>query len=296
MKNLRQISNFKVGQLISGFFICKQKYVKTTKNGDFYLDLVLSDSTGIVMAKLWDAVELFEDRFNVGDAVAIKGRVAEFNGNLQLTIQNINKAIHGQYSCYGFSDELLIRKVEESIEDLWSRLFELIKTLSSPYKKLIKLILKRNEKKIKNIPASIDFDYALKGGYLKKIVILLEMAIDILPKFTALDRNLVISGLIIHDIGKVEIFNDELMINYSESGELLGSIGIGLNILNKTALMINDFPKNILIRLEHIIIMDVNKSDLDDLALAKFPEAVFIKSLYSLTLSMDRAISFSQNK
>ena len=71
---------------------------------------------------------------------------------------------------------------------------------------------------------------------------------------------------------------------------------MGLNILNKTAFMINDFPKNILIRLEHIIIMDVKKSDLDDLALAKFPEAVFIKSLYSLTLSMDRAINFSQNK
>ena len=60
--------------------------------------------------------------------------------------------------------------------------------------------------------------------------------------------------------------------------------------------MINDFPRNILIRLEHIIIMDANKSDSEDLGLVKFPEAVFIKSLYLLTLSMDRAIYYSQNK
>ena len=95
---------------------------------------------------------------------------------------------------YGFSNDLLIKQVSEPIETLWKRMLKITKTLSFPYKKLIQLIIKNHENKIKMIPASLDSHYPIKGGFLKHIVTMIEMAVEILPNYPDLDRNLVLSA------------------------------------------------------------------------------------------------------
>ena len=72
---LTQIIDFKLGRSVQGFFICKEKHLRYTRNGVLYLDLVLSDSTGIIQSKMWDLVDDFQDRFKGGDPVAVKAKV-----------------------------------------------------------------------------------------------------------------------------------------------------------------------------------------------------------------------------
>jgi len=129
---LTQIIDFKLGRSIQGFFICKEKHLRYTRNGDLYLDLVLSDSTGIIQSKMWDLVDDFQDRFNGGDPVAVKGKVGEFNEIHQLTVSQINLASSEQYGKYGFSPELLLKSVDEPLNELWNRLSKLSKSIKKP--------------------------------------------------------------------------------------------------------------------------------------------------------------------
>lgn len=288
---LIQISDFKIGNTIQGFYFCKDKNLRYAKNGELFIDLTFSDSTGIISGKLWNLVENFNERFDKGDPVAVKGEVTKFNDSIQLKVLNINKATANQYSCYGFSNELLIKQVSEPIEILWKRMLKITKTLSIPYKKLIQLIIKNYEMKIKIIPASLDLHYPIKGGFLKHIVTMLEMAVDILPNYPDLNRDLVLSGLILHDIGKIESFNDDIMIDYSNAGKIVGDLGLGLDILRKTVNLIDGFPKQVLFKLEHVILMSQEVKDLSAFNKLKFPEATLIKSLCVLDTHMYMALS-----
>ena len=81
---LIQISNFKLGRSVQGFYLCKEKHLRHTRNGDLYLDLMLTDATGIIPGKMWELVNNFQNRFESGDPVAVKGKVGEFNDLLQL--------------------------------------------------------------------------------------------------------------------------------------------------------------------------------------------------------------------
>ena len=93
-------------------------------------------------------VDKFQNRFNSGDPVAVKGKVTEFNDFLQLTVTQINIATEKQYSKYGFSSKLLVKTVDEPIDDLWKRLTKLVNTLKQPYKELMVTIFKKYKSKI----------------------------------------------------------------------------------------------------------------------------------------------------
>ena len=99
---LTQISDFKIGRSIQGFYLCKEKHLRHTRSGDLFLDLIFSDSTGMMPGKLWDLVDQFQDRFESGDPVAVKGKVIEFNDKIQLTVTQVNQATEMQYGKYGY--------------------------------------------------------------------------------------------------------------------------------------------------------------------------------------------------
>ena len=160
---LTQIIDFKLGRSIQGFFICKEKHLRYTRNGDLYLDLVLSDSTGIIQSKMWDLVDDFQDRFNRGDPVAVKGKVGEFNEIHQLTVSQINLASSEQYGKYGFSPELLLKSVDEPLNELWNRLSKLSKSIKKPLRELVSAIINVYAEKLRTMPASVNF-IILYGG------------------------------------------------------------------------------------------------------------------------------------
>jgi len=112
---LSTISSFKAGSTIRGFYICKEKSHRNTKNGDSYLDLILQDKTGKISAKIWDEVSHFDDLFEASEPVAVKGKVEDYNSRTQLVIQQIKRADDKTYQKYGFSLSQRIEKVEEAI-------------------------------------------------------------------------------------------------------------------------------------------------------------------------------------
>ena len=279
---LVQISDFKLGRSIQGFYLCKEKHLRYTRSGDLFLDMVFSDSTGTISGKLWEMADQFQDRFASGEPVAVKGKVTEFNDHLHLTATQINRATDRQYGKYGFSTDLLIRKIEEPLDGLWKRLSTLIETLPNPYKKLTQSIFKGNEQKIRIIPGSIHQHHSLRGGFLKHLVTTAEISGDILPYYPTLNKDLVLCGIFLHDIGKVESINDDLLAGYTDAGRLKGHVALVIEILREASSLFKNFPKDILIKLEHIILSYEGIGNAGSLVTPRITEALFVHYIDSL--------------
>jgi 3'-5' exoribonuclease len=273
---LTQIIDFKSGRSIQGFFICKEKHLRYTRNGDLYLDLVLSDATGVIQSKMWDLVNDFQDRFNGGDPVAVKAKVGEFNDSLQLTITQINLASSEQYGKYGFSPYLLIKSVDESLNELWKRFSKLYKSIKKPLRELVSIIIKDNAEKIRTMPASVNHHHPVRGGFLKHLVTTGEMASDLLRHYPAINRDLVLAGIILHDIGKVKSINDDLIPSHTDEGKLIGHIVLGRDMLMETARKLGHIPQETLIKLEHIVLSHQGSPEKGSVTYPKFPEALMV--------------------
>jgi len=273
---LTQIIDFKSGRSIQGFFICKEKHLRYTRNGDLYLDLVLSDATGVIQSKMWDLVNDFQNRFNGGDPVAVKAKVGEFNDSLQLTITQINLASSEQYGKYGFSPDLLIKSVDESLNELWKRFSKLYKSIKKPLRELVSIIIKDNAEKIRTMPASVNHHHPVRGGFLKHLVTTGEMASDLLRHYPAINRDLVLAGIILHDIGKVKSINDDLIPSHTDEGKLIGHIVLGRDMLMETARKLGHIPQETLIKLEHIVLSHQGSPEKGSVTYPKFPEALMV--------------------
>ena len=283
---LSSISSFKPGSTIHGFYICKQKSHRNTKNGDLYLDVILQDKTGRISAKIWDDVIHFDNLFESSEPVAVKGKVENYNFHNQLVIQQIKRADVQTYQKYGFSLSELIEKVDDSIDDLWDLLNNAIKSLKNPYKKLIKLILKKFDKEIKSIPATLNHHYPISGGFLKYITNMITSADFLMVSYKNLDRDLIIAGIILHDIGKVRGLQYSTVAEHTDAGKLMGHEPLGLEILNEILENIK-IDEAILFKLKNIIMYHKEYSqDADHLKL-QFPEVLFINLLSNLIGKMD---------
>ena len=279
---LIQISDFKLGRSVQGFYLCKAKHLRHTRNGDLYLDVILTDSTGMIPGKMWELVDDFQNRFESGDPVAVKGKVGEFNDMLQLTVNQINRASSKQYGTYGYSPEILLKKIDEPIDGLWKRLIKISNTLKQPYKDLVTTIINQYKDKIKIMPASVNNNHPVLGGYLKHMVTTSEISMEILKHYPTLDRDLLLSGILLHDIGKVKSINDDLIPGHTDEGKLIGHIVLGRDIVLDTARSMKKIPEEVLKKLEHIILSHQGTPTRGSAVFPKFPEAMFVHSIDEL--------------
>ena len=284
---LIQISDFQLGHSIQGFYLCKEKHLRLTRTGDLFLDMIFSDSTGTIPGKLWDLVDQFQNRFQSGDPVVVKGKVTEFNDKLQITVTKVNQATDKKYGKYGFSPDLLIKTVAEPVDDLWKRLSTVIATLPNPYKRLTKSIFCEYEQKIRVIPSSVRYHHPIRGGFLKHLVTTAEISLDILPYYPVLNKDLVLCGILLHDIGKVKSINDDLQPGYTDAGRLIGNVALGIEILREATLSFKKFPEEILLQLEHIILSYKGGNDAGAIETPRLPEAVFVYYIVALDCRMN---------
>ena len=137
----KQINNFKEGDIIKGFFLCKSIENKVTRLGDEYIDLILEDSTGNIRGKVWSFVDTFKNRIINGMPVAIKGAVIKYNGTHELNISSINYADQNIYKEYGFNKNLLVKTINDDINSLYKELLNYISILSFDYKRISNFFL-----------------------------------------------------------------------------------------------------------------------------------------------------------
>jgi 3'-5' exoribonuclease len=283
------IKDFQENTNISGFFIVFAKDIRKTKSDKDYLDLTLMDKTGSINAKIWDNVEDFTAKFEKGEAVAVKAQVTSFNEELQLRIESIRRVSPEQDSAYGFALADLLPSSTKDPAKMWSEVQQAMQSLQNNFlKAVVQNIYTENEEKIKTFPASMILHHAFRHGLLEHTHSMLRIAEGICQNYTELDRDLVITGILLHDIGKLIELEPGLTTSYTNSGNFIGHIVLGRDILLQAIAKIGDFPEILKLKLEHIILAHQGKLEWQSPKEPAFLEALIVYYIDEIDTRFDQ--------
>src|SRR3979490_2728829 len=272
-------------KVITSTFVVVSKQVKPKKTGELYLALTLGDRTGQVEAKMWDNVEEFIDVLEQDDFLKVKGLVNKYKNRFQLTIHKLRRMEEGDID---FTDYL--PKTTKDIGELWRTLTEFVATFQNPHlKSLVELFMADSEiaERYRNAPAAKTLHHAYIGGLLDHVVSLFRSCDLMSQNYPQVNRDLLLTGAFLHDIGKIQELTYNRAFSYSTRGQLLGHMIIELEMLQAKLAQLPGFPEELKTLLEHMIISHHGQYDFGSPKLPMFPEALMLHYLDDLDSKME---------
>jgi 3'-5' exoribonuclease len=266
------ISDFKINEQVDSVFRLSKKNLKLTKYDKPYLEISLQDKSGRIEGRLWDNAEKYNAVIETGDIVRVKGTVDKYRDEKQLKIDFIERA-----DDRSFRYEDMVR-VAEKRDDIFNKLMLLLGTVKNEW--IASLIRK--------FTADLDFISLFKdgiggkawhnayiGGLMEHTLEVMYIADRMCKLYPQADRDLILFGAFVHDIGKVYELDPKKM-EYTVEGGLLGHIAIGHKMLIDHIHEVKDFPKDLSMRLEHIILSHHGEYEQQSPVLPKTLEATII--------------------
>ena len=272
-------------KVVTSSFVVASKQVKAKKNGEPYLALTLADRTGQIEAKMWDNVEEFVDTFEQDDFLKIKGLVNKYKNRFQLTIHKLRRMEEGEID---FTDYL--PKTTKDIGELWQTLAEFVATFQNPHlKSLVELFMADPEiaERYRNAPAAKTLHHAYIGGLLDHVVSLFRSCDLVCRNYPQINRDLLLTGAFLHDIGKLQELTYNRAFSYTTRGQLLGHMIIELEMLQAKLAKLPDFPPELKTLIEHMIISHHGQYEFGSPKLPMFPEALMLHYLDDLDSKME---------
>lgn len=250
---MKYIKDFFEGARIAGVYLCKQRQSAVTKNGKPYENVILQDKTGTIDAKIWDPNSQGIEEFDAMDYIDIMGDVSSFAGALQLSIKRVRKAQEGEYVP---ADYLPVSS--KNIEEMYRELLGFVDSVKNPHlSQLLKLYFVENEafvKKFKFSSAAKSVHHGFVGGLLEHTLSVTKLCDYYTASYPLLNRDLLITAAILHDIGKTHELSAFPANDYTDDGQLLGHIMMGAEMIHDAARKIGGFPAKLESELKHCIL------------------------------------------
>ena len=250
---MRFLNEVHEGDRINGIYLCKQKQSAVTKNGKPYENIILQDKTGIMDGKIWDPNSLGIDDFDALDYIDVVGDVTSFAGAMQLNIKRVRKAAEDEYDP---ADYLPVS--ENSTDDMYSQLGAFIDSVENTYlSALLKKLFVEDEAFVKAFEghsAAKTVHHGFSGGLLEHTLSVTRMCDYFATSYSILNRDLLLSSAILHDIGKVKELSDFPDNDYTDEGQLIGHIVIGVEMIDDAIRSIPAFPVKLAHELKHCIV------------------------------------------
>lgn len=254
MTRLPQLSALTADSEGWGYFLCTYKELRAVRSGDILL-FTLQDSSGQMAAKLVDDVERFKDEFEQGEFVRIEGRATTFQGQAQLAVTHIRRINPPQDRLQGFREEDCVLSAPRSIDEMWTELKTHLQSVRDPnIRVLLHRIVTDHEAALREWPAAQTIHHAYRGGLLEHKLKMAETA-RFLARAYAANEDLVLAGVLLHDIGKLqELHYEPGGSGYTRDGNLVGHIGLGLIMVREAINGISGFPGDLRAQIEHLIV------------------------------------------
>lgn len=250
---MKYIDSLREGERINEVYLCKVKQSALTKAGKPYDNLVLQDKTGTLDAKIWEPGSVGIDEFETLDYIAVMGDITSFQGNLQLNVKRVRKVQEGEYDP---KDYLPVST--RDVDEMYDELTALIGTVANPYlKKLLSSFFtedKEFEKRFKFHSAAKTVHHGFVGGLLEHTLSVAKHCDYFASVYSMLNRDLMITAAIFHDVGKLEELSTFPENDYTDAGQLLGHIVIGAEMVGERIRSIPGFPKGLENELKHCIL------------------------------------------
>lgn len=246
------IEAYKEGNKFFGIYLCKSKQVLKTKAGKTYYSLLLQDKTGIIDAKVWELNNGIDD-FDSMDFIMTDGMVTSFQGSRQVNISRIRKAQEGEYDPAEY-----IPASKYNREEMYQELKKVVMTITEPHlRKLAEKYFVEDTgfiAEFKQHSAAKSVHHAFVGGLLQHTLAVAKICSFVAACYPVIDRDLLITAALFHDIGKVWEISEFPSNEYTDEGQLLGHIFLGAELVGKEAALIPGFPKTLVAELQHCIL------------------------------------------
>ncbi len=255
------ISDFKSGEKILNDFVLRNKELRAKKDSNIkYLSVELGDSSGRLFGSLWDNVDQTNSRIAIGEVVHVKGTVIDWKGRKHLSIDSIEPV---QKEDSVNTDEF-VPKAEEKPEELFKKFLIWGDHINNTFlKELVDIIFKDKAVKacFKESPAGKLWHHNYKGGLVEHSTQVTALCAVIADSYVEINKDLLITAAMLHDIGKMREFKCEGFIDYSDEGRLLGHIAIGYGIVKMFIDKVEHFPESLKYELLHLILSHQGKRD-----------------------------------
>ena len=271
-------------QAIVSYFVVASKQLRSRKDGGHYLALTLGDRTGQLECRMWDNFADSAGEFEQGSIVKIRGEVSRYNGRFQLSLDKIRRAADEEIELADY-----LPRTAFNIDELWSRLDGYVESILNPHlKALVRAFFEDEElaKAFRQAPAAKSLHHAWLGGLLEHVVSLLGICDAAARHYPEVNRDLLLTGVILHDIGKLEELSWGASFAYTLEGQLLGHITMGIAMIEKKLAKLPDFPPQLRILVEHMVLSHHGKLEFGSPKLPMIPEAVLFHYLDDLDAKM----------
>jgi 3'-5' exoribonuclease len=279
------IGELQPNQVITGVFLVQSKDVRQKRTGEPYLSLVLGDRSGDIDAKMWDNVAEVLDSFDRDDFVRVKGLMQVYQNRPQFTI---HKMVRVEEREVDFADYFPCS--ERSPEEMFAELREIVASISTPHLRALLTAFMDDESialPYRTAPAAKTVHHAFLGGLIEHVLSLCRLAKFTAAHYRDIDLDLLLTGVILHDVGKVRELTYERSFGYSNEGQLLGHIVIALRMIDEKLAQVPGFPEETRALLAHMIISHHGELEFGSPRVPLFPEALLLHHLDNMDSKME---------
>jgi 3'-5' exoribonuclease len=282
---IADLASYEEGKPFDSFFLVLSRQLRTTQSNKPYLSLIFCDKTGQLEGRAWepDDPRIAKD-FERGDVVKARGCISRFNDRLQMKVEQLRKALPVEIDK---SD--LMPATTYDVDTLWRQLLSFVDSFTEPHLKLLLTTLLADPKiagAYREAPAAKQLHHAWLGGLLEHVISLLTLADRVAPHYPILHRDLLLTGVILHDIGKVRELSWDVGFEYTVEGVLLGHIQIGSALAERTMDSLPGFPSRLKTLVLHTILSHHGKLEFGSPKLPMIPESLVLNFLDDLDAKM----------
>ncbi|WP_437228395.1 3'-5' exoribonuclease YhaM family protein [Planctomicrobium sp. SH661] len=284
------------GETLEEVYLLADRQLRANRNGDSYLLSQLRDKTGQISGLLWNVNEGTVGQIRPGDYVKVKGKVQLFQGNLQLIMTRIDVV-------QGVEPDDFVAKTNANTDEQFARLRELLLAIKNPdLRSLMDVFLSDPEvvEGLKQAPAGVRLHHAYHGGLLEHVLTLAEGATRLADLYPKVDYDLVLAGVFLHDLGKIWELGFDTSFVYTDEGQLIGHLVIGVEKLNDKIRVTEQvtgrpFPRELTIRLKHLILSHHGTYEFGSPKLPMTPEAIALHHLDNLDAKTNEFVTLIES-
>ena len=270
---MRFINTLREGDTIRSIYLCKVKRSAETRNGKPYDNLVLQDKTGSIDGKVWDPNSGGIADYDEMDFIEIFGEVTSYNNNLQLNIKQLRKAYEDEYVAADY-----MPTSEKNVDGMYQELLVFISKIENKYlRQLAENFFKFDQEFIKVFcahSAAKSVHHSFAGGLLEHTLSILKFCEYLADTYPILSRDLLYSAALFHDIGKTKELSTFPENDYTDAGQLLGHIVIGVEMIGEGVRKIEGFPETIANELKHCVVAHHGEFEYGSPKKPAIPEAI----------------------
>ncbi len=269
---------------VTSYFVLSSLQVREKKQGGQFLSLLLTDSTGTLAGTMWEDFAEPVTTCSEGCYVKVHGRISKYQGKFQITLQKLRPAADSEVDPADFQPATRF-----DVGEMWAELRGYVEAFKNPeLRRLVFAFLDDEEIAVayKTAPAAKRLHHAWLGGLLEHVLTLVRVCVATVPFYPEVDADLLVTGAILHDIGKVRELYWKSSFGYTLEGQLIGHISIAQGMLREKVQALAPFPDKLRVLVEHMILSHHGKYEFGSPKLPMTPEAILLSALDDLEAKM----------